>query len=64
MVILPKGYSDNFNWEFSNLNNVHLDTTFNLNLEIDMRKALGLESDLRKTSIFGKYLNTPRSHNF
>ena len=64
MVILPKEYSDNFNSDFSNLNGVQLDTTFNLNLDMDMRKALNIESDFRKTSVFGRYFETPGIYNF
>lgn len=57
MVIVAKDYSIDFNDDFSNANEVIMDTTFNLNIEKDMRKALGLESDFRRTSIFGKYFN-------
>lgn len=62
MVVIAKDYSIDFNDDFSNKNEVKKDTTFNLNLEKDMRGALGLESDFRRTCIFGKYFNDIGSH--
>ena len=58
MVVLTKDYSDDFNSDFSNLNNVDLDTTYNLNLEVDFKNALNLKTDFRKTSVFGRYFDT------
>lgn len=57
MVVLTRDSSIDFNSDFSNLAEVSMDTTFNLNLEKEMRRALGLETDFRRTSIFGKYFN-------
>ena len=56
-VILTKDYSIDFNEDFSNINEVVMDTTENLNLEEDYRKALGITSDFRKTAIFGRYFD-------
>jgi hypothetical protein len=64
MIIVTKDYSNDFNADFSNLAEVELDTTFNLNIETEMRKALGLKSDFRRTSIFGRYFNDPGPQKF
>ena len=59
-VIVPKDYSKNFNEDFSNLQEVDLDTTFNLNIELEMRKDIGLSpnTDFRRTAVFGRYYQT------
>ncbi|PKQ44780.1 hypothetical protein CSW08_11735 [Confluentibacter flavum] len=57
-VVVPKDYSINFNEDFSNLKEVNLDTTFNLNLENEMKNSIGLTTDFGKTAIFGRYFNS------
>ena len=58
LVIVPKDYSTNFNEDFSNINAVSLDTTFNLNVEKEMKNALGLTTDFGKSAVFGRYFNS------
>ncbi|SEP69223.1 hypothetical protein SAMN05421824_0074 [Hyunsoonleella jejuensis] len=58
LVVVPKDYSINFNEDFSNLKEVNLDTTFNLNLEQDMKNTLGLTTDFGKSAAFGRYFNS------
>jgi len=58
LVVIPKDFSINFNEDFSNLKEVNLDTTFNLNLEKEMKKSLGLTTDFGKSAIFGRYFNS------
>lgn len=59
MVIVPKEYSENFNEDFSNLKEVIMDTTHNLNIEKDYRGQLGLEGNYQYSVFFGRYFNTP-----
>ncbi len=64
MVIVPKDYSPNFNSDFSNLNEVDVDTTFNLNIESDYRKQTDLEGNYDKSVLFRRYYDTPGSKTF
>ncbi|WMI64787.1 hypothetical protein RBH94_12030 [Aestuariibaculum sp. YM273] len=64
LVIIPKDYSANFNEDFSNINQVSLDTTFNLNLEKEMKKTLGLTTDFGKSVVFGRYFNSTGKKKF
>tara|TARA_R110000796_G_scaffold24221_1_gene69180 strand:- start:968 stop:1651 length:684 start_codon:yes stop_codon:yes gene_type:complete len=64
LVIVPKDYSTNFNEDFSNINKVSLDTTFNLNLEKEMKNALGLTTDFGKSAAFGRYFNSSGKKKF
>ncbi|WP_157614279.1 toxin-antitoxin system YwqK family antitoxin [Pseudotamlana agarivorans] len=57
-IVVPKDYSINFNEDFSNLSEVNLDTTFNLNLEKEMKNSLGLTTDFGKSAVFGRYFNS------
>lgn len=61
MVIIPKDYSENFNEDFSNLEEVVKDTVHNLNIEKDIRSQLGLgiEENYQYTVFFGRFFNTP-----
>lgn len=58
LIILPKDYSINFNEDFSNLKEVDLDTTFNLNMEKEMREDLELSTNFGKSAVFGRYYNS------
>ena len=64
MVLLPNDYKKNFNQDFSNLKEIQLDTTYNLNLEEEMRKALFINSDFGKTAIFGRYFSSAGKQKF
>ncbi len=64
MVLLPNDYEENFNRDFSNFEEIQLDTTFNLNLEEEMRKALFINSDFGKTAIFGRYFSSAGKQKF
>ncbi|WP_127844218.1 toxin-antitoxin system YwqK family antitoxin [Psychroflexus aestuariivivens] len=57
-VILPKDYSINFNEDFSNLDEMDLDTIYNLNSDPELKEKLGLTTNWGKTVIFGRYYNS------
>ena len=59
-IVLPKDYSINFNSDFSNISEVELDTTYNLNKELEMRKDIGLSpnTDFGKSAVFGRYFTS------
>lgn len=58
LIVIPKDYSVNFNEDFSNLTEVDLDTTYNLNLEKEMREQNGITTNFGKSAIFGRYFLT------
>ncbi|NLN26203.1 MAG: hypothetical protein GX163_11300 [Bacteroidetes bacterium] len=57
-VVVPKDYSPDFNEDFSNVNTIDIDTTYNLNIEKDYREQAGLEGNFERTAIFGRYYET------
>ncbi|MGS2738392.1 hypothetical protein [Sinomicrobium sp. M5D2P17] len=64
MVVVPKDYSKNFNKDFSNIEEVETDTTRNLNIETDIKKAFKMEGNYPWTVIFGRYYDTPGPKKF
>lgn len=58
-VVVPKDYSPDFNDDFSNINIIDIDTTYNLNIEKDYREQAGLEGNFVRSAIFGRYYDTP-----
>ncbi len=60
MAVVPKDYSEDFDEYFSNLNEVEVDTTYNLNVDKEYRTAGGMpEGDYALEVVFGRYYNTP-----
>ncbi|RNL83108.1 hypothetical protein ED312_15710 [Sinomicrobium pectinilyticum] len=64
MVVVPKDHSKNFNKDFSNIEEVETDTTRNLNIETDIKKAFKMEGNYPWTVIFGRYYDTPGPKKF
>ena len=58
LIVILKDYSINFNKDFSNAKEVELDTTFSLNLEKEIRAAIGITTDFGKYAIFGRYFKS------
>lgn len=58
-VIIPKDYSVNFNKDFSNIEQVDLDTIYNLEFNPELKEKLELTTNWGKTVIFGRYFETP-----
>lgn len=63
-VIVPKDYSINFNNDFSNIQMVEKDTTYNLNIEKDYKDQAGLSGNYERSVIFGRYYDTPGIKSF
>ena len=66
MVIIPKFDYENYNTDFSNENNIEVDTIFNLNIELTYRKQLGIPDgeDYRNELAFGRYFDMVGENNF
>ena len=66
LIIKPKDDSPNFNTDFSNDNDVVKDTTYNLNIELNYRKQLGIPEgkDYRNQVGFGRYFEKSGNNNF
>lgn len=58
MVVLPQKNSENFNIDFSNVEQVEKDTIFNLNIEKNYREQGSLEGDYRRSVFLGWYFDT------
>lgn len=55
-VITPKDFSPDFKNDFSDVNEIARDTTFNFNLETEYRAEAGLpDGDYRNQAVFGRY---------
>lgn len=60
LAIVPKDNSEDFMEDFSNVDHIKRDTTFNLNIEKEYRLEAGMpEGDYSREVIFGRYYNSP-----
>lgn len=65
MAVVPNDNSEDFNEDFSNLEFIQPDTTYNLNIEEEYRLEAGMaEGDYKHDVIFGRYYNSPGPKKF
>ena len=66
LAVIPKYFTSNFNKDFSNLETIVHDTIYNLNMELEYRKQMGLDEKKNYGSIvtFGRYFEKSGNNNF